>query len=139
MSDINLFSIASKRRKSGQKIASLKNAFDVTDLFIKEKKFFAHGWNGCNTASSTDGHGKPTILKYLKENKQVREISQIFKNWSASQLKLLETGIRLFLLMFGAKQTTLNIHRYITHTRVNSSFSRTQPKTVKFTFNKISC
>ena len=35
ITDIFLFSIKSKRSKSGQKIVSLKNVIDVTDLFIK--------------------------------------------------------------------------------------------------------
>ena len=83
IADIFLFSIASKRRKSGQKIASLKNVVDVTDPFIKENVLFAHAWSGCDTTSSTYGHGKSTILKYLKENKEVREISQIFSDSSA--------------------------------------------------------
>ena len=62
-----------------------------------------------------------TVLKYLKENKEVQEISQIFTDSIASHLKILEAGIRLFLLVYGAKQTTLNMHRYITYTRLNYS------------------
>ena len=58
----------------------------------------------------TYGHGKSTILKYLKENKEVGEISQVFKDSSASHLEILEAGIQLFLLMYGAKETTLNMH-----------------------------
>ena len=60
-----------------------------------------------------DGHKKSTILKYLKENKEVREISQIFSDSSASHLEILEAGIRLFLLLYGAKETTLKMHRNI--------------------------
>ena len=67
MADIFLFSIASKHSKSGQKIASLKNVIDATDPFIKENILFAHAWSGCNTTSSTYGHGKFTILKHLKK------------------------------------------------------------------------
>ena len=77
-----------------------------------------------------DGHRKSTILKYLKENKEVREISQIFSDSSASHLEILEAGIRLFLLLYGAKETTLNMHRYITHTRLNYS-SKNQVKPEK--------
>ena len=91
--DIFLFSIASKRSKSGQKIVSLKNIIDVMDPFIKENILFAHAWSGCDTTSSTYGHGKSTILKYLKENKEVREISQIFSDSSTSHLEILEAGI----------------------------------------------
>ena len=110
IADIFLFSIASKRRKSRQKIVSLKNAIDVTNPFIKENILFAHAWSGCDTTPSTYGHGKSTILKYLKENKEVREISQIFTDSSASHLEILEAEIQLFLLLYGAKQTTLNMH-----------------------------
>ena len=39
IADIFLFSIASKRRKSGQKIVSLKNVIDVTDRFIRKCSF----------------------------------------------------------------------------------------------------
>ena len=67
MPAIFLFSIGSKRSKSVQKIASVKKVIDVTDPFIKENIFCAHAWSGCNTALSTYGHGKSTILKYLKE------------------------------------------------------------------------
>ena len=77
-----------------------------------------------------DGHRKSTILKYLKENKEVREISQIFSDSSASHLEILEAGIRLFLLLYGAKEATLNIHRYITYTRLNYS-SKNQVKPEK--------
>ena len=117
MADIFLFSIASKCSKSGQKIVSLKNVIDITDLFIKENILFAHAWSGCDTTSSTYGHGKSTILKYLKENKEVQETSQIFSDYSASHLEILEAGIRLFLLLYGAKETTLNI----TYTGLNYS------------------
>ena len=92
MADIFLFSIASKCSKSGQKIVSLKNVIDVTDPFIKENIFFAHAWSGCDTTSSTYGHGKSTILKYLKENKEVREISKIFSDSSTSHLEILEAA-----------------------------------------------
>ena len=77
-----------------------------------------------------DGHRKSTILKYLKENKEVREISQIFSDSSASHLEILEAGIRLFLLLYGAKETTLNMHRYVTYTRLNYS-SKNQVKPEK--------
>ena len=110
IADVFLFSIASKRRKSRQKIVSLKNAIDVTNPFIKENILFAHAWSGCDTTPSTYGHGKFTILKYLKETKEVREISQIFTDSSASHLEILEAGIQLCLLLYGAKQTTLNMH-----------------------------
>ena len=82
MADIILFSITSKRSKSGQKIVSLKNVIDVTNPFIKENILLTYAWS--DTTSSTYGHGKSTILKYLKENKEVREISQIFSDSSAS-------------------------------------------------------
>ena len=66
--------------------------------------------HGVGTTSSRYGHGKSTILKYLKENKEVGEISQVFTDSSASHLEILEAGIQLFLLMYGAKETTLNMH-----------------------------
>ena len=53
--DIFLFSTASKRSKSGQKIVSLKNVIDVTDPFIKENILFIHAWSGCDTTSSMMG------------------------------------------------------------------------------------
>ena len=131
MADIFLFSIASERSKSGQKIVSLENVTDVTDPFIKENIYFAHAWSSCDTTSSTYGYGKSTILKYLKENKEVREISQlIFSDSSASHLEILEAGIQLFLLLYGAKETTLNMHRYITYARLNYS-SKNQVKREK--------
>ena len=114
MADIFLFSIASKHSKSGQKIVSLKNVIDVTDPFIKENILLPHAWNGCDTTSVTYGHRKSTMLKYLKENKEIREIRQIFIDSSASHLEILEAGFRLFLLLYGAKQKNLNIRRYIT-------------------------
>ena len=117
MADIFLFSIASKRSKSGQKIVSLKNVIDVTDSFIKENVLFTHACSGCDTTLSMYGHGKSTIFKYLKENKEVQETSQIFSDYSASHLEILEAGIRLFLLLYGAKETTLNI----TYTGLNYS------------------
>ena len=91
--EIFLFSIAPKRCKSGQKIVSLKNVIDVTDRLIKENILFANTWSRCNTTSSTYGHRKSTILKYLKENQKVQEISQIFSYSSASHLEILEAGI----------------------------------------------
>ena len=78
MADIFLLSIASKRSKSGQKIVSLKNITDVTDPFIKENILVTHAWSGCDTTSSMYGHGTSKILKYLKGNKEVREINQTF-------------------------------------------------------------
>ena len=63
MTDILLFSTASKHSKSRQKIVSLKNVIDAMDPFIKENILFAHAWSGCDTTSSTYGQGKSTILK----------------------------------------------------------------------------
>ena len=93
MADIFLFPIASKRRKSGHKIVGFKNVIHVKDRFIKENINFAHAWSSCDTTWSTYGHGKSTILKYLKENKEVRQISQIFLDSSVSYLEILVAGI----------------------------------------------
>ena len=60
-------------------------------------------------------------FKISKRNKEVWEISQIFTDSRASHLKTLEAGIRSFLLLNGAKQTTLNMHRHSTYTRLNYS------------------
>ena len=60
--------------------------------------------SGCNITSSTYGHLKYTFLKYLKENKEVRQISQIFTDLSASHLEILKTGVRSFLLLYGANK-----------------------------------
>ena len=93
MADIFLFPIASKRRKSGHKIVGFKNVIHAKDRFIKENINFAHAWSSCDTTWSTYGHGKSTILKYLKENKEVRQISQIFLDSSVSYLEILVAGI----------------------------------------------
>ena len=108
----------------------MKNVIDVTDSFIKENILFTHAYSVCDTTLSKYGHGKSAILKYLKENKEVQEISQIFSDSSASHLEILEAGIRLFLLLYGAKETTLNMHRYVTYTRLNYS-SKNQVKPEK--------
>ena len=103
MADIFLFSLASKRSKKGQKIVSLKNVFQIIHPFIKEDILFAHAWSGCDTTSSTFGHGKLTIIKYLKEKEEVRNITKIFCDLHASHLEMTEAGIRLILLLYGAK------------------------------------
>ena len=93
-----MFSITSKCSKTGQKIVSLKNLIDITDPVIKENTLFAHGWSGCDTISSTFGHGKSTVLKNLKEKEEVRDISKIFNNTNDSHLEILEAVVQLFLL-----------------------------------------
>ena len=91
---------------------------------------FVHAWSGCDTTSSTFGHGKLTIIKYLKEKEEVRNISKIFCDLNASHLEITEAGIRLFLLLYGAKQTSLRVQRYTTYNRLNS-FSKTKVKPEK--------
>ena len=81
----------------------MKNVVQIIDPFIKENNLFAHAWSGCDTTSSTFGHGKLTIIKYLKEKEEVRNITKIFCDLHASHLEMTEAGIRLILLLYGAK------------------------------------
>ena len=126
------FLFASKRSKSGQKIVCLKNTIDVTDAYIKENIIFAHSWSGCDTTSSTHEHGKSTILKYLKGKNEIQEISQTFTDSSASNLQILKAEIRLFLLLYGAKQRMYYIHNI-------ELFIKKLSKTGQVTSNRISC
>ena len=43
---------------------------------------------------------------------------------------IVEAGIRLFVLLYGAKERSLNVHRYFTYNKLNSS-SKTQVKPEK--------
>lgn len=46
---------------------------------------------------------KTTIIKYLKEKEEVRNITKVFCDLHASHLEMTEAGIRLILLLYGAK------------------------------------
>ena len=89
----------------------------VQDLVNKAGKvviphiLFIHAWSGCDTTSATYGHGKPILLKEMKESEELRQISFLMTNPEATVEAT--AGTRLYVLLYGGRTNdSLNSLRY---------------------------
>ena len=60
---------------------------------------FIHAWSGCDTTSSTYGHGKTTFLKMVEKGHSIVKICSTFNN--SSHMEIDEAGHKLFCIMYG--------------------------------------
>ena len=115
IADIYYFSEASKRRKDGPKVFSIRNIFDIIDSIIRKSLIFDHAWSGCDCTPAAFGQGKGAIIKLLLRSKEVQEISQTFYKPDATHVEVAQGGIRLFTIMYGGRDGNLNRLRYTTY------------------------
>ena len=97
----------SEARKSLQTTALSWNVRDLVSKagnLIVSHLLLVHAWSGCDTTSATFGHGKTTLLKKLKASEVIQEISSVLCNPNASQEEIGQTGLRLFVILYGGKQ-----------------------------------
>ena len=83
---------------------------------------FLHAWSGCDTTSAIFGHGKTSLLKRIKESKELQQISSLMSEHSATIEQIGKVGTRLFVITYGGKQKdSLNNLRYIKFMEMVSS------------------
>ena len=100
----------------------------IHDLVIKAGEIitshllFLHAWSGCDTTSATFGHGITSLLKRIKECKEIQQISSLMSEYSATAEQISKAGTRLFVITYGGKQEdSLNSLRYIKFMEMVSS------------------
>ena len=90
---------------------------------------FVHAWSGCDTTSATFGQGKTGLLKKLKESPDIQHISSLMIDSTASTEEIGVAGIRLFVHLYGAKQTdSLNNFRYMKLVEMTSCGKKVKPE-----------
>ena len=62
---------------------------------LKSHLLFLHAWSGCDTTSATFGHGKTSLLKRIKESKEMQQISSLMSEHSATAEQIGKAGTRL--------------------------------------------
>ena len=81
---------------------------------LKSHLLFLHAWSGCDTTSATFGHGKTSLLKRIKESKEIQQISSLMSEHSATAEQIGKAGTRLYVITYGGRQEdSLNGLRYM--------------------------
>ena len=83
---------------------------------------YFHAWSGHDTTSATFGHGKTSLLKRIKESKEIQQISSLMSEHSATAEQIDKAGTRLYVTTYGGRQEdSLNGLRYIKFMEMVSS------------------
>ena len=64
-----------------------------TDQLITSH-LFLNAWSGFDTTLATFGHGKTSLLKSIKESKEVQQISSLMSEHSATAEQIGKAGTR---------------------------------------------
>ena len=90
---------------------------------------FVHAWSSCDTTSATFGQGKTGLLKKIKESPDIQQISSLMIDSSASTEDAGSAGIRLFVYLYGGKQTdSLNNFQYMKFIEMTSCGKKVEPE-----------
>ena len=76
----------------------------LANYVITSHLLFLHAWSGCDTTSSTFDHAKTSLLKRIKESKEVQQISSLMSEHSATAEQIGKAGTRLFIITYSGKQ-----------------------------------
>ena len=83
---------------------------------------FTHTWSGCDTTSATFGQGKTSLLKKIQKTVELQHISMVMSDPYATVEQVGKAGIRLFVNMYGGKQSdSFNNLRYAKFMEIVSS------------------
>lgn len=81
---------------------------------LKSHLLFLHAWSGCDTTSATFGHGKTSLLKRIKDSKEIQQISSLINEHNVTVEQIDKAGTRLYVIMYSGRQDdSLNSLRYI--------------------------
>ena len=111
------------------------NIWRISDLvgqrgpIITSYLLYLHAWSGCDTTSATFGQGKIGLMKKLKQSKDVQAIAELMMDHNATVEQVGEVGIRLFVIVFGGKQSdSLNTLRYAKYMEMVASAKNIDPQ-----------
>ena len=117
-------------------IHSVKDVSSKVDSVIKNNILFIHAWSGCDTTSSTVGHGKTKLMKALAKDRSIQEIAEHFCS-ADTQDAVGELGIDLFTLLFLANISPPALHHLFNTNckiKVVPIISRLEKASVSFCF-----
>ena len=113
MADICFHSEAKKTQKKGLKVWKICDLATKVGNIVTSHLLFIHAWSGCDTTSATFGQGKTSLLKKIQKTEELQQISMVMSDPDATVEQVGEAGIRLFVIMYGGKQSdSLNNLRY---------------------------
>lgn len=129
MADIYFQSEAKKSRKKGLIAWKIRDLVSKTGEVVTTHLLFIHAWSGCDTTSATFGQGKTSLLKKMKESKELQQISVLMSDPDVTAEQVAKAGIRLIVVMYGGKkQDSLNGLRYAKFMEMVSSSKSLDPQ-----------
>ncbi|KYN12193.1 hypothetical protein ALC57_15644 [Trachymyrmex cornetzi] len=89
------------------------------DKSVAENIAFVHAFSGCDSTSALFNQGKIKLLNILKQNTQLNEIVEIFREENADSHNISEAGERVLAALYGYSDDvrSLNDIRYYCFTR----------------------
>ena len=125
MASIYFLSEAGKYLKIWRISDLIGQAGPIVTLYL----LFLHAWSGCDTTSATFGQGKISLMKKLKQSKDVQAIAELMMDHNATVEQVGEVGVRLFVIVFGGKQSdSLNTLRYAKYMEMVASAKNIDPQ-----------
>ena len=84
------------------KLINIRSVVASLSSNVVHNILFIHAWSGCDTTSSTKGHGKTALLKLVeKGHSTVMKICSTCNNSLSSDMEIAEAGHKLFCIMYG--------------------------------------
>ena len=113
MADIYFQSEANKLHKKHLLVWKICDLVNKAGKELASHLLFIHAWSGSDTTSATFGHGKTHLLKKMKQNKEIQQISSLMIDPDVTQEEIGKAGIRLFVLLYdGKREESLNRLRF---------------------------
>ncbi len=94
----NVYFLKPGKRNIAQKIYSPMSAVDRT---VTKHILFLHAMSGCDTTSALYNLGKVKFLKVLKNNNDLQNMVEVFKNPGANSEVVTNVGLLFLLFLYG--------------------------------------
>ena len=101
MEDVFFQSEATRRRRSGMRIISIRKAVSNYDADMLYNLPFLHAWSGCDSVSAIFGQGKRKVIKYFINSAEFKNKCSVFSNNQVDKNDLEKSGNPLMAILYG--------------------------------------
>ena len=106
----------------------------MLSVTVLQHLLFIHAFGGCETTSAVHDKEKGAILRLIQKSKKAQQLSAVFNKPLASQAKIGNTGVNLFILLYGGKnEDSLQSLRYTMYMKMVASSSKIKPSKLPLT------
>ena len=139
MSDVFVYSEASRRSKVGPKVFSIRTLKSNMIPIVLRSLLFLHAWSGCDTTSAIFGYGKASILKKFTSSEKFQNLSKVFYLHDAGHILISHAGIQIFSILYSGKVADdlakLRYNQYMNMISKSKSKSKLKPECLPPTNN----